>query len=82
MSDVKPEIKISKYWFMGDRLHGEAEFHPVLGACRDGFIQTSPIVRVETVNSVYVLDGPPIQASDFKEKRMIRKTKPPEASGE
>lgn len=55
---MKPEIKIERWFIIGDRMYGEIDFHPKLGNCNDGIIRTSKVVKVETQNSVYILGKP------------------------
>lgn len=54
--EKKPEIKIKDWRFEGNRLIGKIEDHPRLGSCKDGEVVTSRIEKVETRNTVYVLE--------------------------
>lgn len=76
MSDKleKPRIKIRNWWFVGYRLFGEIDWHPKLGNCSDGVIRTSRIVSVETLNSIYELEGPIRSAKRQETKQLIRDT--------
>jgi hypothetical protein len=56
---MKTPIKIRNWFFVGNRLCGDVDNHPDLGNCNGGVITTSKIVRVETQNNIYELEGHP-----------------------
>lgn len=70
---MKPEVKIKNWFVYQNRLYGLVNDHPVLGNCKDGMLASSRIVKIETENTVYVMDGEHGKPNDFKESKMLVK---------
>lgn len=77
----KPEVQISNWYLLENRLYGDAKGHPILG---DGFVRTSSVLSVdleagivETRNTIYRLIGDStadekVQISDEKKQSIAR----------